>query len=268
MNALLVDIGNSRIKARWIGGSDRGERRVDLDPVALDELDRLADHWQPLAAERIDTAYISNVASVDAEATLVASLLANRPALTIERIVPDARTGGLVNGYRDPARLGPDRWMSLVGAHAMLPARSLLVCGFGTATTLDLLTHDAVAGRTMFVGGFILPGTDAMRSVLLDRTSRLAVGPGANVRFPDNTADAVESGVMLAQLGALRGAWDDARRSTTGQLECVLAGGASHAIAVALEPADMVVHHLADLVLRGLGVHARLASHASVATRA
>ena len=252
MKALLIDIGNSRIKGRLL--DRRAMAAVDLEPMAIDRLDQLADRWRSSVDPAPAIALISSVASIDAEASLVRWLRATAPAIRIERVVPEQRTAGVTNGYRDPGRLGADRWMALVGAHALMPDRSMLVCGFGTATTLDLLRHDGDRSGATFIGGSILPGFEAMHVALRERTARLDVPRGAVVDFADNTEDAIAGGVMLAQVGALREAWQRAGERTTSRPDCVIAGGAGRLVVEALDRSGIAIHHVPDLVMRGLEV--------------
>ena len=255
MKALLVDIGNSRVKARVI--DTVSTRSHDLEPVALDRLDRIADLWRldDAALQAVDTALISNVAG-EASTTIIRWLEETSPAVDVAFVVAKPVEASVINGYRDPSRLGSDRWMALIGAHAAFPDRSLLVCSFGTATTIDLLRRDADRGAT-FVGGLIVPGVDAMRAALVGRTVQLDVAAGSVVAFADDTGDAIASGVMAAQLGAVREAWRQARARTIGRLDLVVAGGASQVVVDALGDDTMETHHVPDLVLRGLAVVAR-----------
>ena len=73
----------------------------------------------------------------------------------------------------------------------------LVVCA-GTATTIDRLDAD---GR--FVGGVILPGFDLMRSALAGNTAQLPLAEGELRAVPTNTMDAIISGCLNAQLGAI-----------------------------------------------------------------
>ena len=264
MKALLVDIGNSRVKARVF--DTVSTRNHDLEPVALDRLDRIADLWRldDAALQAVDTAWISNVAGEKATA-VIRWLEETSPAADVAFVVAKPLEAGVINGYRDPTRLGSDRWMALIGAHTAFPDRSLLVCSFGTATTIDLLRRDAGRGAT-FVGGLIVPGVDAMRAALVGRTVHLDVAAGSIVSFADNTQDAIASGVMAAQLGAVREAWRQARARTTGPLELVIAGGAGEAVLDALDNDPMETHHVPDLVLRGLAVVAHERESETVST--
>jgi type III pantothenate kinase len=268
--AALIDIGNSRIKWRLedlsrppVAITDDGRTRRDeawrddFDSVPLADRDALVERWAALAERPVASALISNVAATAAGDAVERALATTWPGIRVERVVATPVEGTLVNGYAEPARLGADRWMAAVGAHALLPARSLLVCGFGTATTIDLLVADN-ALHARFIGGLILPGPDAMRHALLSGTARLSDRPGAIVAFADNTDDAIASGIAAAQVGALMLALRDARRRVAdAPVNLVIAGGASRSLLQTLESIDTHWYLVPDLVLQGLAVRAR-----------
>ena len=72
----------------------------------------------------------------------------------------------------------------------------------GTATTIDSL--DA-AGT--FLGGMILPGLDLMRRALARDTAGLAYADGQYAAQPRCTDDAIVTGCIEAQAGAIERAW-------------------------------------------------------------
>ncbi|MEO7580019.1 MAG: type III pantothenate kinase, partial [Massilia sp.] len=158
--------------------------------------------------------------------------------------------GGLRNGYRDPAKLGADRFAAAIGARALAPDQALVVATCGTATTIDALSAD---GR--FVGGMILPGLALMASSLAHNTAQLphvAASDALPPVFADNTGDAIVSGCLSAQAGAIERAF---RLHQAGL--CILSGGAARFIA----PALTAPHRMVDnIVLIGL--------HAAATTRA
>jgi type III pantothenate kinase len=288
MNALLVDIGNSRIKwrlddlARSLSVALDHDALSSNDALPLTEIDRFAEYLGRIDRP-IDMALISNVASADKFALVEANLTARWPALRLDNIVSSPNRGGVINGYAEPSRLGPDRWLALIGAHALEPDRPLLVCTFGTATTIDLLLagreHSATRGGTadaVFVGGLILPGFVTMRDALVNGTARLPDEHGAIVDFANNTADAIASGIVSAQLGAVERAIRDARSQLQRDVKvraqsassapahqdpaCLVAGGAAPLIAPHLHELRIRHRLVPDLVLRGLAVVARDAS--------
>jgi type III pantothenate kinase len=110
----------------------------------------------------------------------------------------------------------------------------------GTATTVDTLAGD---GR--FLGGLILPGLDLMRRALARDTAALPLAAGKYSAYPRCTDDAIISGCIEAQAGAIERA---CARLDPGAL-CLLSGGAASTIGEHLK----VPHRLiANLVLEGL----------------
>lgn len=259
MIALLIDIGNSRIKWRIANiGFGAAEPRwlSNEQAVAVDQRSELAAAFASQAGYAVEAVFFSNVAA-DTVATVV------RDAVTqtwrdapIRVLRPLARQCDVVNGYRDPARLGPDRWLAMIGARARFPQRSLLVCSFGTATTIDLLVAPDASGFATFVGGLILPGFDSMRASLESSTARLPLADGRAIDFADDTDDAITSGIAVAQSGAVERAWRTARErldpSLRATLLCVLAGGRATTVEHSLAGMDVVVEVVHDLVLRGI----------------
>src|SRR6267378_3944290 len=146
---------------------------------------------------------------------------------------------GVTNGYGQADQLGADRWAALIGAWSILRGPCLVVTA-GTATTVDFLRGD---GR--FVGGAILPGLELMKRSLARNTAGLALARGRFSAEPRNTGDAIETGCLLAQAGAIERVF-----ATVGQgAACVLAGGAARRIVRHL---GIPVRIVENLVLEGL----------------
>src|SRR5690606_33756769 len=127
----------------------------------------------------------------------------------------EPQAAGVRNAYDNPAQLGADRWVSMLGLaqHASLSAPSILAT-FGTATTIDTLcpVHDASAPDTRFrfAGGMIFPGPALMRSSLATGTARLPQADGPIAAYPTGTHQAISSGIAAAQAGALLRQWREA----------------------------------------------------------
>jgi type III pantothenate kinase len=234
---LLVDAGNTRIKwALAAPGAGVGQW-VAQGAVAHAGLDTLAQAWrgQPVAR-----AIVSNVAGAGLRARLEPLL----PASAREWFASSARRAGLVNGYRNPRQLGCDRFAAAIGARALEPGRSLIVATCGTATTID-----AVSAEGVFVGGMILPGLALMASSLARNTAQLpqvAPGAAAPALFADNTDDAIVSGCLAAQAGAIERAVAAHRAGA-----CIVSGGAAPWVARSLT----VAHRMADNIVL-VGLHA------------
>lgn len=237
---LLIDLGNSRIKWLWSRGAE-----LELDSAGLGDVAALEQAVRAPGAVRPAAVLIASVAGrekTEQVVTLCARLWNTRPRM----LASQAEQGGVHNGYRDPARLGVDRWLAIVGAVARF-GKPVVVWDVGTAATLDAV--DA-AGRHL--GGWILPGPAAMLDAL--RTSTQLAVPGrleeAGPLEPGrSTAECIRRGVLAAQAGALQ---ELLRRLSPGgdaAAQLVVTGGA----AAELLPVLQVPHvHDPWLVFRGM----------------
>lgn len=230
---VAIDAGNSRIKWGLHDGS-RWATQGALATVDVTWLAEAAEDW-PADAEVV----VCNVAG-DRVGEGIHTVLAAR-RLRVRHFRSTAACCGVSNRYDRPAQLGADRWAALVGARASVSGACVVVCA-GTATTIDVLSADGE-----FRGGLILPGFDLMRAALANNTAQLPLAEGAYHPLPRNTADAIVSGCMNAQLGAIERMY----AHVAGQpgAVCLLTGGA----ATRLLPGLHVPARLAEnLILDGL----------------
>jgi len=228
---LAVDCGNSRLK--WGLHENGGWREAGAVPVS--ELARLEKSWKKFMPA--DKVVVANVAGQSMRKRLE-NLFARR-SMAPEWVKAKRYECGVTNAYGRPDQLGPDRWAALIGAWSILRAPCLVVAA-GTATTVDVLRGD---GR--FVGGVILPGLDLMKRSLARGTAQLPFARGRFSAEPRNTADAIETGCLLAQAGAIERTFAAMEHGAA----CVLAGGAARRIARHL---SIPVRFVDNLVLEGL----------------
>jgi type III pantothenate kinase len=272
---LVIDAGNSFVK--WALSTPEGDLARAPQPwiargqVALSDLECLESAWADLS--RPGTIIGSCVGGDAVRQTIEQSLNSAWPpihwirseaisgkvtggAITGGAITSGAATSGaIINGYAQPAQLGTDRWAALIGARALLGAQAALVVMCGTATTIDLLTAPG-----HFTGGVILPGLELMQTVLHERTAALSRYSGHVVAHPDCTADAIASGCLHAQAGAIERLWH-LHRGAHEPLTCLIAGGAAPSIG----PFLTVPYQIrADLVLLGLATIADSRSASSL----
>lgn len=240
---LLVDAGNTRIK--W-AIADAGAAPGDWTAhgaVPHAELERLEPAW---AGQGLTRAIISNVAGHAMQAQLAALLAPLLPAPP-HWFTSRAELNGLRNHYRNPVQLGSDRFAAALGARCVAPGKALVVATCGTATTVDAVT---AAGD--FLGGMILPGLGLMLGALARGTAQLPqVAPGthgyvAPPVFADQTSDAILSGCLAAQAGAI----ERACAALAADL-CVISGGAAASVA----PLLSVPHWMLDNIVL-VGLHA------------
>lgn len=229
---LLVDAGNTRVKWRLTGPGAVGDGAFEHDRIDL--LDAVFTHHPS----------IRRVVGANVAGAQIARAIEARAAIagvTPEWLVASAQCCGVKNLYDRPDQLGADRWAALIGARAQQPHPCLVVMA-GTATTVDVLDAD---GR--FLGGLILPGIDLMRKALSVNTAQLPLADGRFSATPRNTADAIHSGCLHAQAGAIERMFRQIEAAPGAC--CLLGGGAADVFAEQLE---LPLRRVENLVLDGL----------------
>jgi type III pantothenate kinase len=108
---------------------------------------------------------------------------------------------GLKILYNPPESLGIDRIVAAFAAAEKYGA-PVIVCDFGTATTID-----AINSKREFLGGIIAPGMRTMLESLFLRTSKL---PNVELKktesvFGDSTVSAIQAGVFYGYIGLVEG---------------------------------------------------------------
>jgi type III pantothenate kinase len=269
--ALLLDIGNSRLKWALLPKVPTPGRRprpfTQAGALALDPRRRILPGGAALARvfARVPSAVPivgCNVAGGAIERQIRA--LARRAGWPPPRWVQSAaRAAGVVNAYREPWRLGVDRWLALIGAHDASPGHALLIVSVGTAMTIDLI--DAQGHHQ---GGLITPGPRLMVDALLQRTAGIRrraggaavaadLGAGPAVFWARDTGSALRAGARQAAAALVARARRAARELLGSAPRLLLTGGGAAAIAALLHPA---ARPEPDLVLHGLAVMTRSAT--------
>jgi type III pantothenate kinase len=246
--ALLIDIGNSRIK--W--AIDQGQR--PLRSRAQDH-----SHWPDFERWLKKQKLFQQVRVVSVASAAVNSRLkrclrdADQPRAHFLKSSPLA--AGVHNGYRDSWRLGADRWAASIGAwHLAGRRRAVLVCDVGTALTLDL-----VDAKGQHQGGLISPGPQLMVQSLLARTSGIAQRAKQRTRqsksapafLADHTRKAIDLGSLLASAALVDRIAMESRVALGKAPLLFLTGGAADQLAPLLRSK---VRRVPALVLEGLAI--------------
>ena len=240
MSAWLFDLGNTRLKCAPLGADGTRGAAIAIPHRDTDVAAALA---QVLPA-RIEVAYLASVARNELRVAVLDALTSRCERISLATTPP--RFGGITVGYPQPRQLGVDRFLAMLAAHAGGNA-AVLVCGVGTALTIDLLDRDG-----QHHGGVIAPSPTTMREALHSRAPQLPLHDGAYSHFADNTADALAGGCEGAALGLVERSLE-AARSKLGELPLVhLHGGGADA----LQPRLPGAHCRPDLVLDGLAIWA------------
>ena len=241
MSTWLFDLGNTRLKCAPLRGDTLGEPlRIAHDGLAL------PSGWMDALPARCEAAVVASVAAPTLTARLLEQLATRCERVVVARTL--AQLGGVRVAYAEPRRLGVDRFLALLAAHARA-TRSWLVVGVGTALTVDLLAADGVHH-----GGRIAPSPTLMRQALHARAPQLPEDGGRYAEFADDTLDALVSGCDGAALALIERSLAQGTTRLGAAPGLLLHGGGADALRPFLPDAC----HAPDLVLEGLARWTRL----------
>ncbi|MBI2602406.1 MAG: type III pantothenate kinase [Deltaproteobacteria bacterium] len=108
---------------------------------------------------------------------------------------------GLKAKVKEPATVGADRIATAVGASELFPHQDLIICDFGTATTVGAVSKDKE-----FLGGVIMPGIRISMEALSSATAKLAPVEILKPAFAlgKTTESNIQAGLYFGQLAAAR----------------------------------------------------------------
>ncbi len=248
---LLIDAGNTRIKWSMVDSAEKGAKALGhwaaSGSIECDNVLLLGEAWRGKKIARVIVSNVGGRAMREGLEQALLRALGPKP-VPMEWFASAAFLGDVHNGYQNPAQLGCDRFASVIGAHALFPKQPLIVATCGTATTIDAVTADG-----LFLGGMILPGLGLMATSLARNTAQLPQVTQqvlASTPFADNTDDAILSGCIAAQAGAIeRAVTEHAGQRAIPAVQCILSGGAAAWIAPHL---SVPCKSVENLVLIGL----------------
>lgn len=236
---LFVDVGNTAMKWRLrdVDRRRQGGYAHDRDWTGVARV--LAE----VAASRVESLVVASVAGQQGD-TLLREVLERELNIAPRFVYSSASACGVRNAYREPRRLGVDRWLALIEAwHRAGPA---IIIDCGSALTIDAVDADGV-----HLGGYIVPGLGMLRRSLLQNTADVhlagplppALGPGCS------TTEGVEFGILRMTVAFVTDAVVELRKVLPDTCSVFLTGGDAPVIepflpmAITMEP---------DLVLDGL----------------
>ncbi len=249
---LAIDVGNTNIVLGVFDGDVLAQswRLQTLRERTSDELGLLIDGL--FAHARLDRARVSGIviASVVPPLTGTVTSMIQRYFNRSPLVVDPTTNAGMSILYENPSEVGADRIVNAIAAWERFgrAGRPLIVCDFGTATTLD-----AITAKGEYLGGAICPGVTISADALFQRAARL---PRIDVRKPATvigrtTVGAMESGLFYGYVGMVEGLVRRMDDELGGDSVCVATGG----LAAVIAPETSLIHHVdVDLTLQGLRI--------------
>ncbi len=239
---LLIDIGNSRVKAGVLEGG-----RIHLQKPCEWRNAEAGGPWQALLGGLIRPTrmLVSNVAG-NAIADTLTAWAQERWQLVPEFVTVQREFAGMTTRYDRPAQLGIDRWLAaLAGFH--LAQGAVCVIDSGTALTVDIVN---AAGDHL--GGLIAPGLGLMARSLTQGTAQLSLDVVHRVdHIATNTAAAISLGCREAVAGLIVRVAERVRRELEQEPLWVVTGGEAEMIR---ELSPVALRVVPDLVLQGIAI--------------
>jgi type III pantothenate kinase len=243
---VLVDVGNSRIKWAELAGRSLARRGSAVHRDSLEAGLGAFVAALPQATRRIVAANVAGERVTEHLRAVVA-----QRGIELELVAVTHERLGVRCGYDDPARLGVDRWVGVLAAHARTGGAACVVSA-GTAVTFDLV--DAAGVHR---GGLIWPGARLFAAALDRYTSD--IGPTVEAEqvrrgldlFGRGTDAAVAHGAWLALAAAIDRAVSIARSELGASPRVFVTGGDAGTLRPWLETET---EERADLVLEGLAL--------------
>lgn len=232
MDYLLADLGNSRVKLRWLG-----EEQVE----ALD--------WRDARCP----ARLREILRSRGAVRMMAASTSPEGRTCWDQVVPAEVESHWLEADQLPLEVlsrgtGLDRLLASWAAHGEF-GQAVLVADLGTAWTLDVLDS-----RLRFHGGCIGAGLGLQRQALREACPHLAQGKAQEGGIPKDTAAAVDGGTRRAFLAGLLGLAAEFEAELGEPAVRVLCGGDAQAVRGDLPGWE----YRPDLVLDGLAHWASL----------
>ena len=242
---LVVDVGNSRIKWAFCERGALAEAAEHKLPVRRYD-SFLKKHWHKLDAP--ESVVVANVAKPDLVVEIEKWVEENW-AVPVKEVVAETKGWGLVNVYRDPERLGADRWAAMIAARRISKHNACCVVDCGTAITID-----AVSENGKHQGGLILPGITLMRDSLCKRAVGVKLDEepctdASRSLLARETTGAVIGGTLYAAVASIDRITADVRAELGSRTRCIITGGDAPVVLPLLSGS---YQHKKDLVLEGL----------------
>ena len=166
-------------------------------------------------------------------------------------------TLGVQNSYREPEKMGVDRWCAIAAAvntnRQSAPNAGLIaVIDAGSALTIDFVMDDGEVGEHL--GGFIVPGFAMQMNALLGGTQRITIDTPRNrltTNLGRDTDGAVTSGILAGRVSIIDASIHRQQQICEREATAYLTGGDAELLQPFL---TTPVLYRSELVLDGIGL--------------
>jgi len=239
---LLIDIGNTQIKLGiWSEGKLKRCQKcnhANLRPII--------NKYKSMTFERV--VYVS-VVSDDLE-NRISNYLKKTFSLKPNRIKSTRSLLGVKNGYKDPYKLGDDRWCTIVGSYNLFK-KPLILIDCGTAISID-----CVDGKARHNGGYILSGFDGYRNSFdqahnLKNMKGYKIKKSSKISLASETSHAIINGYVMMVNTVVERIYQEFSKRIDASPLVIVTGSYGEEV---LSYSSLKISYEPDLVLRSIGL--------------
>ena len=209
MKTLLIDAGNSHLKWAMLSDDEISGDKALSEQISISHQYELPiEVFEKIVTANKDGHAIIMVSVLGGTFSRAAKKIALEQQMEFIEVTSEKELSNIKNGYKDPTKLGADRFVGIISAYHMHNTstndkHACIIIDSGTATTID-----AVDKNGKHLGGVILPGLNLCSDSLLENTELLGLwGNEANKFTPEcfstETTQAIASGCLLGHAGAI-----------------------------------------------------------------
>ncbi len=209
MKTLLIDAGNSHLKWAILNDNQVNDENVLSEQKSMSHQYELPiEVFEKIVTANKDCNSVIMVSVLGGTFSRAAKKIALEQQMKFVEVTAEKELGNIINGYKDPTKLGADRFVGIISAFHLhntstTDKHACIVIDSGTATTID-----AVDKNGKHLGGVILPGLHLCSDSLLENTELLGLWGNETHEFvPEcfstETTQAIASGCLLGHAGAI-----------------------------------------------------------------
>jgi len=259
MPHLLIDIGNSFAKyAMYDAGKFSSVKKITTNSLELNDSIALLLNESSIIPTGV---ILVSVANEKLTNNIIKSF-ESYFKLTVKNIETQAFAFGVTCGYRDYEQLGNDRWAAMLGAFNSIDNKAktipIMIFDCGSVITVDVVNSSGI-----HIGGWMMPNTQLMASVLEQKSEGIKLGlvkEELSAEINNNkqktldalgcsTFECVELGHRLAVVGFIKQCMERAKNKLGIEPSYIFTGGGANEIK---EMLDIEVEFRSNLIFDGL----------------
>jgi type III pantothenate kinase len=239
---LLIDIGNSNAKLGiWKYGK--------LSNVHVVETQSILKIFTKYKNQPINEIFLTSVISVKNNKKIL-NHIKRKFNSKIYNMTSSEELLGVKNKYKQPSKLGNDRWCAIVGLYKLYK-KPILIVNCGTAISIDVVSIEGI-----YLGGYILGGFDGYKMSFLKahNLKKIKLNNTASIKKfkpSKSTKEAIIEGYALMITSAIEKSYKDFSESQTKKPLLIIGGGYGKIISKRLSIKNK---YESNMVLKSLGL--------------